>query len=65
LPLNRTQKIFARSGLDIPIQTLNRWEGYSHQLLAPVIALIRPAVRSCDTINLDDTGLRVRHATPR
>ena len=62
LPLNRTQKIFARSGLDIPIQTLNRWEGYSHQLLASVIALIRSAVRSCDTINLDDTGLRVRDA---
>lgn len=63
LPLNRTQKIFARSGLDIPLQTLNRWEGYSHQLLAPVIALIRSAVRSCDTINLDDTGLRVRDGT--
>jgi transposase len=63
LPLNRTQKIFARSGLDIPIQTLNRWEGYSHQLLTPVIALIRSTVLSCDTINLDDTGLRVRDAT--
>jgi hypothetical protein len=35
LLLNRTQKIFWRSGLDIPIQTLNRWEGYSHQLLGP------------------------------
>jgi transposase len=60
LPLNRTQKIFARSGLDIPLQTLNRWEGYSHQLLRPVIAMIRLAVLSSDTINLDDTGLRVR-----
>jgi transposase len=60
LPLNRTQKIFARSGLDIPLQTLNRWEGYSHQLLSPVIALVRLAVLSSDTINLDDTGLRVR-----
>jgi transposase len=60
LPLNRTQKIFSRSGLDIPIQTLNRWEGYSHQLLGPVIALIRLAVLGADTINLDDTGLNVR-----
>jgi transposase len=58
LPLNRTQKIFARSGLDIPIQTLNRWEGYSHQLLAPVIALIRSTVQSCDTTR------HVRSATP-
>ena len=63
LPLNRTQKIFARSGLDIPLQTLNRWEGYGHQLLRPVIAQIRAAVLSADTINLDDTGLRVRDAT--
>lgn len=62
LPLNRTQKIFARSGLDIPLQTLNRWEGYGHQLLRPVIAQIRAAVLSADTINLDDTGLRVRDA---
>jgi transposase len=60
LPLNRTQKIFARSGLDIPIQTLNRWEGYGHRLLEPLIERIRHAVLSCDTINLDDTGLRVR-----
>ncbi|HEX9642185.1 MAG TPA: transposase, partial [Candidatus Krumholzibacteria bacterium] len=63
LPLNRTRKIFARSGLDIPMQTLNRWEGYAHQLLAPVIALIRLMVLGADTINLDDTGLRVRDAT--
>lgn len=62
LPLNRTQKIFARSGLDIPLQTLNRWEGYGHQLLRPVIAQVRAAVLSADTINLDDTGLRVRDA---
>ena len=63
LPLNRTRKIFSRSGLDIPMQTLNRWEGYSHQLLKPVIARIRVAVLNADTINLDDTGLRVRDPT--
>lgn len=63
LPLNRTRKIFSRSGLDIPIQTLNRWEGYSHQLLAPIIKLIRQMVLEADTINLDDTGLRVRDPT--
>jgi len=63
LPLNRTRKIFARSGLDIPIQTLNRWEGYGHQLLEPVAQLVRRAVLGADTINLDDTGLRVRDPT--
>lgn len=65
LPLNRTQKIFARSGLDIPIQTLNRWEGYGHQLLRPLVERIRHMVLSCDTINLDDTGLRVRDKSLR
>jgi hypothetical protein len=44
----------------VPLQTLNRWEGYSHQLLWPVIAMIRRAVLSPATINLDDTGLLVR-----
>lgn len=63
LPLNRTRKIFSRCGLDIPMQTLNRWEGYAHQLLEPVIKLVRAAVLSADTINLDDTGLRVRDPT--
>lgn len=63
LPLNRTQKIFTRSGLDIPIQTLNRWEGYAFKLLEPIIWLIRSLVLSADTINLDDTGLRVLDPT--
>ena len=52
-----------RSGLDMPMQTLNRWEGYAHQLLEPVIEVVRQAVLSADTINLDDTGLRVRGPT--
>lgn len=63
LPLNRTRKIFVRAGLDIPIQTLNRWEGYAYKLLDPVIGLLRDTVLSADTINLDDTGLRVLDPT--
>jgi transposase len=63
LPLNRTRKIFSRSGLDLPIQTLNRWEGYAYKVLEPVIALIRSAVLESDTINLDDTSLRVLDPT--
>jgi len=60
LPLHRTQRIFVRSGLDIPVQTLNRWEGFGHTLVLPVIDALPDCVRACDTINLDDTGLRVR-----
>lgn len=63
LPLHRSQRIFARSGLDLPVQTLNRWEEYGHELARPVIDLIRAGVLGSDTINLDDTGLRVRDAT--
>jgi transposase len=62
LPLNRTQKRFARSGVDLPIQTLNRWEGFAHQLLLPLIERLRTHVQQADTINLDDTGLRVLQA---
>lgn len=63
LPLNRTRKIFIRAGLDIALQTLNRWEGYAFKLLEPLILLLRGAVLAADTINLDDTGLRVLDPT--
>lgn len=63
LPLNRTRKILKRSGLDLPLQTLNRWEGYAYKLLEPVIAMVRAELLGADTINLDDTGLRVLDPT--
>jgi transposase len=63
LPLHRSRRIFARSGLSIAVQTLNRWEEYAHQLAQPVIERIRDGTLRCDTINLDDTGLRVRDRT--
>jgi transposase len=60
LPLHGTQRMFARHGPDLPVQTLNRWEGYGYTLSFPVIGAIRRGVLGADTINLDDTGLRVR-----
>lgn len=60
LPLQRTRKIFKRAGLDLPVRTLNRWEGYARDLLEPIIELVRKKVLDADVINLDDTGLRVR-----
>ena len=63
LPLHRSQRIFTRAGLDMPVQTLNRWEHYAHELAQPLIDRIRAGVLASDTINLDDTGLRVRDAT--
>ncbi|MEQ9504068.1 MAG: IS66 family transposase [Deltaproteobacteria bacterium] len=63
LPLQRTRKILKRAGLDIPVRTLNRWEGYARDLLEPIIKLVRRHVLDADIINLDDTGLRVRDPT--
>jgi transposase len=60
LPLHRIQRSFARHGLDLPVQTLNRWEGFGYTLTVPVIEGIRDGVLGADSINLDDTGLRVR-----
>jgi transposase len=63
LPLNRTRKIFSRCGLDLPMQTLNRWEGFAYNVLAPIFPVLRNAVLTSDIINLDDTGLKVLDST--
>lgn len=61
LPLNRTQKRFIRHGMHFPIQTLNRWEEGTRQLLRPLTERIEQLVLQSDVINLDDTSLRVKH----
>jgi transposase len=63
LPLHRIQRIFARGGVDLPVQTLNRWEAFAQEIAAPITRRIRDLVLDSDTINLDDTGLRVRDAS--
>lgn len=60
LPLQRSRKILKRAGVDIPVRTLNRWESFAHQLLEPIIRRVKGRVLDADTINLDDTSLRVR-----
>lgn len=63
LPLQRSRKIFRRAGVDIPVGTLSRWEGFAHQLLEPIVKLIRRKVLGADVINLDDTSISVRDPT--
>jgi len=60
LPLHRTRRAFSRLGVDLAIQTLNRWEDRGYELLQPVARRIAELVRESDVINLDDTSLRVR-----
>ena len=60
LPLHRTRRRFKRAGVNLPIQTLNRWEGFAHELLLPLVERIKTYVKDADVINTDDTGLQVR-----
>lgn len=63
LPLRRVHKRLKRAGLDIPLRTLNRWESFAHQILLPLIRVIKQKVLGSEVINLDDTGLRVQDPT--
>lgn len=65
LPLHRTRRILARHGADLPVSTLNRWEGFGHELVAPVAERLRQVLLDSDVINLDDTGLRIRDPATR
>lgn len=60
LPLHRTRRAFGRLGVQIPVQTLNRWEDRAYELAEPVAKRIASLVQCADLINLDDTSLRVR-----
>lgn len=60
LPLHRTRRAFGRLGVNLPVQTLNRWEDRGFELVEPLVKRIDKVVESADLINLDDTSLRVR-----
>jgi transposase len=63
LPLHRTRRAFGRLGVQLPIQTLNRWEDRGFELLQPIARRIAQLVQDADVINLDDTSIRVRDRT--
>jgi transposase len=60
LPLHRIQRMLGRVGRLIPVQTLNRWEDFGHELVSPLIRQLHRLVQNADVIHLDDTSLKVR-----
>jgi transposase len=61
LPLYRQQKIFARSGLDLPRSTLCDWLADCAGLLKPLYALMVKLVLEAKVIHTDDTPVRLLH----
>jgi hypothetical protein len=61
LPLYRQEKIFARSGLDLPRSTLCDWLADCAGLLKPLYALMVKLVLEAKVIHTDDTPVRLLH----
>jgi len=61
LPLYRQEKIFARSGLDLPRSTLCDWLAECAGLLKPLYALMVKLVLEAKVIHTDDTPVRLLH----
>lgn len=59
VPLYRQEKIFRRSGLEIPRSTLCDWIQAMGELLRPVWAALREEVLSASLIQADETPVRV------
>jgi transposase len=61
LPLYRQEKIFARSGLELPRSTLCDWLGDCAGLLRPLYELMVKLVLQSKVIHTDDTPVRLLH----
>jgi transposase len=59
LPLYRQSAIYARSGLDLDRALLAEWVGHCHELLSPLVDMIRRYVLSGPKVHADDTPLPV------
>jgi transposase len=59
LPLHRQGKIFSRSGVDIPDQTMGGWLRQSAEMLAPLYERLTGHVLSSKVVGTDDTPVRV------
>jgi len=61
LPLYRQEKIFARSGLELPRSTLCGWLADCAELLRPLYAWMIQVVLESKVIHTDDTPVRQLH----
>jgi transposase len=59
LPLHRVSRIYARSGVTLPVSTLADWMARSADHLAPLGDLLAARVLAAGIVRTDATGLRV------
>jgi len=62
-PLHRQHRIYARSGVDIPVSTLSDWMAGVGDLVEPVVDRLAERVFAAYIVRTDATGLRVLDPT--
>src|SRR5512140_786992 len=65
LPLARFEYVLARSGVQVPRQTLARWVIGSAHALQPIANLMRDALLAHDVMHMDETPVQVLKETDR
>ena len=58
-PLHRQHRIYARSGVDLPVSTLSDWTAAVGDLVAPVVERLAERVLGAYIVRTDATGLKV------
>ena len=58
-PLHRQHRIYARTGVDIPVSTLSDWTAGVGDLAEPLVACLAGRVLGSDIVGTDATGLKV------
>jgi len=59
LPLYRQSEIYEREGVELERSTLAKWVGEAHQLLEPLVEVLRRYVMAADKLHGDDTPVPV------
>jgi transposase len=58
-PLHRQQRIFARSGVDVPVSTMCGWVGAVADALSPIVDHLRQRLLASSYLQTDDTPITV------
>lgn len=58
-PLHRLHRIYARSGVEIPVSTLADWTAGVATLIEPLVGCLAARVLGADVVRTDATGLKV------
>jgi len=58
-PLHRLSRIYARSGVELPVSTLADWTAGVGDLVTPLVERLATRVLAADIVRTDATGLRV------